>query len=154
MCRPLRPTASNPSLRLSARNTEKQLGGIRAYLSAVDGSAAMETLKTEGKLTFDVDGVEISLAGEDLLIDMAQKGGFVAEADNYVTVVLDTNLTEELIEEGFVYEVISKIQNMRKDADSAVFHAGAAAAGFLHVCVSARHANAGHCQFPQISKNA
>ncbi|MDE7246631.1 MAG: isoleucine--tRNA ligase, partial [Lachnospiraceae bacterium] len=95
----------------------KQLGVIKAYLSAVDGSTAMETLKAEGKLTFDVDGVEISLAEEDLLIDMAQKEGFVAEADNYVTVVLDTNLTEELVEEGFVYEVISKIQNMRKDAD-------------------------------------
>ena len=61
--------------------------------------------------------MEVSLAEEDLLIEMAQKEGFVAEADNYVTVVLDTNLTEELIEEGFVYEIISKIQNMRKDAD-------------------------------------
>ena len=95
----------------------KQLGGIKAYLSAVDGSAAMETLKAEGALKFDVDGVEVSLAEEDLLIDMAQKEGFVAEADNYVTVVLDTNLTEALIEEGFVYEIISKIQTMRKDAD-------------------------------------
>lgn len=83
----------------------------------MDGSAAMETLKAEGALKFDVDGVEVSLAEEDLLIDMAQKEGFVAEADNYVTVVLDTNLTEALIEEGFVYEIISKIQTMRKDAD-------------------------------------
>ena len=106
-----------PQLKTVGPKYGKQLGGIKAYLSGVDGSAAMETLKTEGKLTFDVDGVEVSLAEEDLLIDMAQKDGFVAEADNYVTVVLDTNLTEDLIEEGFVYEIISKIQTMRKDAD-------------------------------------
>ena len=106
-----------PQLKTVGPKYGKQLGGIKAYLSAVDGSAAMEMLKTQGALKFDVDGVEVSLAEEDLLIDMAQKDGFVAEADNYVTVVLDTNLTEELIEEGFVYEIISKIQTMRKDAD-------------------------------------
>ena len=106
-----------PQLKTVGPKYGKQLGGIKAYLSAVDGSAAMDTLKTQGALQFDVDGVAVSLAEEDLLIDMAQKDGFVAEADNYVTVVLDTNLTEELIEEGFVYEIISKIQTMRKDAD-------------------------------------
>ena len=106
-----------PQLKTVGPKYGKQLGGIKAYLSALDGNAAMETLKAEGKLVFVVDGTEVSLAEEDLLIDMAQKDGFVAEADNYVTVVLDTNLSEELIEEGFVYEIISKIQNMRKDAD-------------------------------------
>ena len=106
-----------PQLKTVGPKYGKQLGGIKAYLSDMDGSAAMETLKTKGALTFTVDGTEVSLAEEDLLIDMAQKEGFVAEADNYVTVVLDTNLTEELIEEGFVYEIISKIQTMRKDAD-------------------------------------
>ncbi len=106
-----------PQLKTVGPKYGKQLGGIKAYLSDMDGSAAMETLKTNGALTFTVDGTEVSLAEEDLLIDMAQKEGFVAEADNYVTVVLDTNLTEELIEEGFVYEIISKIQTMRKDAD-------------------------------------
>ncbi len=106
-----------PQLKTVGPKYGKQLGGIKAYLSAVDGSAAMDTLKAQGALNFEVDGVEVSLAEEDLLIDMAQKDGFVAEADNYVTVVLDTNLTEELIEEGFVYEIISKIQTMRKDAD-------------------------------------
>ena len=106
-----------PQLKTVGPKYGKQLGGIKAYLSAVDGSAAMETLKSQGALKFDVDGVEISLAEEDLLIDMAQKDGFVAEADNIVSVVLDTNLTDELIEEGFVYEIISKIQTMRKDAD-------------------------------------
>ncbi len=105
-----------PQLKTVGPKYGKQLGGIKAYLASMDGSAAMETLKTAGALTFAVEGTEVSLAQEDLLIEMAQKEGFVAEADNYVTVVLDTNLTEELIEEGFVYEIISKIQTMRKDA--------------------------------------
>ena len=63
-----------------------------------------------------MNGTEVELTKEDLLIDMAQKPGYVSEADNYMTVVLDTNLSEELLEEGFVYEVISKIQTMRKDS--------------------------------------
>ncbi|MGN1180035.1 MAG: DUF5915 domain-containing protein, partial [Suilimivivens sp.] len=106
-----------PQLKTVGPKYGKQLGGIREYLSAVDGTQAMKQLKAEGVLKFEVGGVEVSLAEEDLLIDVAQKAGFVTEADNYVTVVLDTNLTPELIEEGFVYEVISKIQTMRKDAD-------------------------------------
>ena len=73
-------------------------------------------LESVGALKFDVNGTEVELTKEDLLIDMAQKPGYVSEADNYMTVVLDTNLSEELLEEGFVYEVISKIQTMRKDA--------------------------------------
>ena len=106
-----------PQLKTVGPKYGKQLGGIKNYLANVDGSAAMAALKSDGALKFEVDGTEIVLAEEDLLIEMAQKDGFVAEADNYVTVVLDTNLTEELIEEGFVYEVISKIQTMRKEAD-------------------------------------
>jgi isoleucyl-tRNA synthetase len=105
-----------PQLKTVGPKYGKQLGGIKSYLASVDGSAAYATLKAEGALKFDVDGTEVSLTEDDLLIEMAQKDGFVAEADNYVTVVLDTNLTEELIEEGFVYEVISKIQTMRKEA--------------------------------------
>ncbi len=105
-----------PQLKTVGPRYGKQLGGIKAYLSNLDGNAAMAALKAEGTLKFDVDGTEVSLAEEDLLIEMTQKEGFVAEADNYVTVVLDTSLSEELIEEGFVYEVISKIQTMRKDA--------------------------------------
>ena len=77
----------------------------------------MDELNEKGVLKFDVDGVEIALTKDDLLIEMAQKEGYVSEADNTMTVVLDTNLSEELLEEGFVYEVISKIQTMRKDAD-------------------------------------
>ncbi len=106
-----------PQLKYVGPRYGKQLGGIKAYCSELDGSAAMETLKTEGALKFQVDGVEVSLAEEDLLIDMVSREGFMAEADNYMTVVLDIHLTQELLEEGFVYEIISKIQNMRKDAD-------------------------------------
>ena len=105
-----------PQLKTVGPKYGKQLGGIKAYLASVNGSEAMATLKAEGALKFEVDGTEVVLTEDDLLIDMAQKEGFVAETDNYVTVVLDTNLTEDLIEEGFVYEVISKIQTMRKDA--------------------------------------
>ena len=105
-----------PQLRTVGPKYGKQLGGIREYLSAVDGSAAMNELKDKGALEFEVNGVMISLSEEDLLIDVAQKEGFVTEGDNNVTVVLDTNLTLELVEEGFVYEIISKIQTMRKEA--------------------------------------
>ncbi len=104
-----------PQLRTVGPKYGKQLGGIKKYLEEVDGTKAMKELKAEGALTFEVSGVEISLSEEDLLIDVAQKAGFVTEADNYTTVVLDTNLTPELVEEGFVYEVISKIQTMRKE---------------------------------------
>jgi isoleucyl-tRNA synthetase len=105
-----------PQLRTVGPKYGKQLNGIRAYLSALDGNAAMAELKDKGALVFDVDGTEISLAEEDLLIDVAQMDGYVTESDNAVTVVIDTNLTEELLEEGFVREVVSKIQNMRKEA--------------------------------------
>ncbi len=106
-----------PQLKTVGPKYGKQLGGIKEKLSAIDGNAAMDELKTNGVITFDVNGTEVKLAEEDLLIDISQKEGYVTEADNTVTVVLDTNLTDELIEEGFVYEVISKIQTMRKDSD-------------------------------------
>ncbi|MBQ9863355.1 MAG: class I tRNA ligase family protein, partial [Lachnospiraceae bacterium] len=105
-----------PQLRTVGPKYGKQLGGIQKYLASVDGNAAMDVLKKDGAISFDVDGVTVSLAEEDLLIAITQKEGYVTEADNAVTVVLDTNLTEELIEEGFMYEVISKIQTMRKDS--------------------------------------
>ena len=76
----------------------------------------MDTLKSRGSLDFEVNGAAISLTEEDLLIDMVKKEGFESMADGPVTVVLDIRLTEELINEGFVYEVISKIQTMRKDS--------------------------------------
>ncbi|MBR6003823.1 MAG: class I tRNA ligase family protein, partial [Lachnospiraceae bacterium] len=105
-----------PQLRTVGPKYGKQLGGIQKYLASVDGNSAMDVLKEKGAISFDVDGTEVSLAEEDLLISITQKEGYVTEADNAVTVVLDTNLTEELIEEGFMYEVISKIQTMRKDS--------------------------------------
>ena len=105
-----------PQLRTVGPKYGKQLGGIRKYLSEVDGNAAMDTLEREGALKFEVDGVPVELTAEDLLIEPTQKEGYVSEADNTITVVLDTNLTEELIEEGFVRELTSKIQTMRKEA--------------------------------------
>ena len=105
-----------PQLKTVGPKYGKQLGGIKERLSSIDGNAAMDELKANGFIAFDVNGVEVKLAEEDLLIDISQKEGYVTEADNTVTVVLDTNLTEELIEEGFVYEVISKVQTMRKDS--------------------------------------
>ena len=106
-----------PQLRTVGPKYGKQLGGIQKTLASLDGSKAMEELKANGAITFEVDGVQVSLSEEDLLISTEKKDGFVTEADNYVTVVLDTNLTEELIKEGFVLEVISKIQTMRKDSN-------------------------------------
>ncbi len=105
-----------PQLRTVGPKYGKQLGGIQKFLGGVDGNDAMDTLNEKGALTFDIDGTEVSLSKEDLLIDMKQKEGYVTEADNAVTVILDTNLTDELIEEGFMYEVISKVQTMRKDS--------------------------------------
>ena len=105
-----------PQLRTVGPKYGKQLGGIQKTLASLDGNAAMDELKESGKLTFDVNGAAVELTQEDLLISMAQKEGYVSQEDNRMTVVLDTNLTEELIEEGFVYEIISKIQTMRKDA--------------------------------------
>lgn len=94
----------------------KLLGQIRQALTDIDGSAAMDTLNESGALTFDFAGQEVVLTKDDLLIDVSQKDGYVTEEDNYLTVVLDTNLTPELVEEGFVREIISKIQTMRKEA--------------------------------------
>ncbi len=106
-----------PQLKTVGPKYGKQLGGIKQYLAQVDGNEAMDALNAEGRITFDVNGAAVILSRDDLLIDMAQKEGYVSQADNNITVVLDTNLTEELIEEGFVREIISKIQTMRKEAD-------------------------------------
>ena len=105
-----------PQLRTVGPKYGKQLGGIQKHLAALDGNAAMDELNADGALKFDVDGVAVELTKDDLLIDMAQKEGYVSPEDNKMTVVLDTNLTPELVEEGFVYEIISKIQTMRKES--------------------------------------
>ena len=101
-----------PQLRTVGPKYGKQLGGIQKHLAALDGNAAMDELNADGALKFDVDGVAVELTKDDLLIDMAQKEGYVSQEDNKMTVVLDTNLTPELVEEGFVYEIISKIQTL------------------------------------------
>ena len=93
------------------------MGGIKAALDQLDGNAAMDEINETGSLKLDINGQEVTLFKEDLLIDTAQIEGYVSENDNGITVVLDTNLTEELLEEGFVREIISKIQTMRKEAD-------------------------------------
>ena len=105
-----------PQLKTVGPKYGKQLGSIRKALSEVDGNEAMDTLRSTGALTFDFGNGPVVLAEEDLLIDMSQKPGYVTEADSVVTVVLDANLTPELIEEGFVRELVSKIQTMRKEA--------------------------------------
>ena len=106
-----------PQLKTVGPKYGKQLGMIQKTLASLDGNAAMDDLNEKGALVFMAGDMEVSLTKEDLLISMSQKEGYVSEADHNITVVLDTNLSEELLEEGFVYEVISKIQTMRKEAD-------------------------------------
>ena len=106
-----------PQLKKVGPKYGKLLGGIKNVLSGLDGNAAMDELNANGCLRFEVNGEEVVLNREDLLIDTAQMEGYVSEDDNGITVVLDTNLSEELLEEGFVREIISKVQTMRKEAD-------------------------------------
>ena len=105
-----------PQLKTVGPKFGKLVGGIRKALTEIDGSAAMKELNEEGTLTLDINGVPVVLSRDDLLIDMAQSEGFETQSDGKVTVVLDKKLTPELIEEGFVRELISKIQTMRKEA--------------------------------------
>ncbi len=105
-----------PQLRTVGPKYGKYLGGIKNTLSALDGNAAMDELDATGALKFEVSGEEIVLTREDLLIEMTKKEGFESLGDRGVTVVLDKNLTPELIERGNVREIISKIQTMRKDS--------------------------------------
>ena len=106
-----------PQLKTVGPKYGKMLGGIKAALNDIDGNAAMDELNATGALKLDVNGQEIELFKEDLLIDTAQIEGYESINDNGITVVLDTNLSPELLEEGFVREIISKIQTMRKEAD-------------------------------------
>ena len=103
-----------PQLRTVGPKYGKLLGGIRQALTDINGTAAMNELRTNGVLKLDINGNNVELTEEDLLIETAQTEGYVSESDGETSVVLDTNLTPELIEEGFVREIISKIQTMRK----------------------------------------
>lgn len=106
-----------PQLRTLGKKYGKLVPAIGAYLKEVDGTAFMATLRNDGKACFTLDGEQVELEMDDVLVDTAQKGGFVSSSNNDVTVVLDTNLTPELVEEGFVREIVSKVQTMRKEAD-------------------------------------
>ena len=106
-----------PQLKTVGPKYGRFLGKIKEHLASLDGSAAKKELDENGALKFSVDGNEIELGVDDLLIDSVQKEGSFAVSDYGITVAIDTNLTPELIEEGFVREIISKIQTMRKEAD-------------------------------------
>ncbi len=105
-----------PQLKTVGPKYGRLLGKIKQALSEVDGNTAMDELNEKGQLTFDFDGETVELTKDDLLIEIAQTEGFESGNDGDITVVLDTNLTPELVEEGFMREIISKIQTMRKEA--------------------------------------
>ena len=105
-----------PQLKTVGPKFGKLLNGIRTALGEIDGNKAMAEIRSTGQLELNIDGTPVVLLEEDLLIETAQMEGYYSETDNGITVVLDTNLTPELIEEGFVREIISKIQTMRKEA--------------------------------------
>ena len=116
-----------PQLKTLGRRFGKQINNVKEILAGLDGQKAMAEINEKGNLTIMVDGNEEVLEKDDLLIEAAQMEGYISDTDHGITVVLDTNLTPELIEEGFVREVISKIQTMRKDAGFEVMD---------HICVS------------------
>ena len=105
-----------PQLRTVGPKYGKLLNGIRTALAEINGTEAMNELRSTGLLTLDINGNKVELSEEDLLIETAQTEGYVTEVDGDISVVLDTNLTPELIEEGFVREIVSKVQTMRKEA--------------------------------------
>ena len=105
-----------PQLKTLGRRFGKKINDVRQILAELDGQAAMAELNEKGTLTIQVDGQDEALEKDDLLIEAAQMEGYVSDSDHGITVVLDTNLTPELLEEGFVREIISKVQTMRKDA--------------------------------------
>lgn len=119
-----------PQLRTLGKKYGKLVPAIGTALKEVEGAGFMATLRAEGKATLTVEGEEVALEMDDVLVDTSEKDGFVSSGDNNLTVVLDTNLTPELVEEGFVREVVSKIQTMRKEANFnvtdriRVFHSG------------------------------
>ena len=105
-----------PQLKLLGKKLGKRLGAVRQALQELDGSAAKKELDATGVLKLSLPDGDIELTAEELLIETAQKEGYTSVSDRGVTVVLDTALTEELIREGFVREIISKLQTMRKEA--------------------------------------
>ena len=125
---------------------------IRNALSELDGQRAMQELKEQGALHFDFDGTAVELTEADLLIDSGKSERYVTEADNTVTVVLDTQLSEALIEEGYVRELISKVQTMRKEAGFEVtdhitlYENGNETVSYTHLTTSTRFVGRLHNQ--------
>ena len=105
-----------PQLKLLGKKLGKRLGELRNVLQELDGSAAKKELDATGELKVTLSDGEITLTAEELLIETAQKEGFTSISDRGLTVVLDTTLNDQLVEEGFVREIVSKLQSMRKDA--------------------------------------
>ena len=105
-----------PQMRTVGPKYGKLLNPIKQALTELDGNGAMDCLNEAGELHLDISGTDVVLTKDDLLIDTAQIPGYISETDRELTVVLDTNLTEELIEEGFIREIMSKVQTMRKEA--------------------------------------
>ena len=106
-----------PQLRTLGRRFGSRINDLKEVLAGLPGNETMDTLNEKGEITVCLEGVDEVLTKEDLLVESAQMEGFVSETDHGITVVLDTKLTKELIEEGFVREIISKIQTMRKEND-------------------------------------
>ena len=105
-----------PQLRTLGRRFGKNIGAVKDILASLDGNAAMDELNAKGTLTITVDGTAEALEAEDVLIESAQKEGFESVSENNITVVIDTKLTPELIKEGMLREIVSKVQTMRKEA--------------------------------------
>jgi len=105
-----------PQLKTLGPKFGKQIGEIRNLLSSVDGNAAMDQINETGALTLTLSSGDVQIEKDDLLIETAQVEGYESMSDFGITVVLDLHLTDDLIEEGFIREVISKIQTMRKEA--------------------------------------
>ena len=105
-----------PQLKTLGRRFGKNINAVKEVLAGLDGQKAMAELNEKGALVITVDGASEALEKDDLLIESAQMEGYISDSDHGITVVLDTNLTPELLEEGFVREIISKVQTMRKDA--------------------------------------
>ena len=105
-----------PQLKTVGPKYGKLLGGIKQVLSELDSRTALKELEKEGSLRFEVDGNEVELSKEDLLIEVLKDSEFVVESNPRVSVVIDVKLTPELINEGFIRELISKVQTMRKEA--------------------------------------
>ena len=106
-----------PQLRSLGKKLGPKLPAVRKALSELDGDKAWETYKKEGRLTLDLDGEEIVLEEEDLIIETGDAEGYAVMNEGDLTVALDLRLDDALIARGYVREIISKVQNMRKDAD-------------------------------------